>query len=89
LEVQENFDSTGKFKEKTKHEARRKKGEEDSTSNQERESREHRHEEMNKLIKNLSNKLVKLESEVKNSPPRSNQMIPNQGFNPQYRRPPL
>ena len=62
LEVEENFSSTGKFKGKTEHEARRKKGEEASTSNQVRELHEHRIEEMNKLIKNLSNKLVKLES---------------------------
>ena len=43
---------------------------------------------MNKLIKNLSNKLVKLESEAKNFPPHPNQMIPNWGFNPQYHIPP-
>ena len=38
LEVEANFASTGNFKGKTEHEARRKKGEEASTSNQERES---------------------------------------------------
>ena len=65
-----------------KHEARRRGREEASTSNQERESQEYRNEYMNKMIKNLSNKLAKLELEAKNSPPCPNQMIPNRGFNP-------
>ena len=77
MEVEANFASTGKFQGKTEHEARRKNREEASTSNQERESQEYRIEEMNKLINNLSNKLVKLELEAKNSPPHPNQMIPN------------
>lgn len=89
LHIEAKFASTGKFKGKTEHEARRKKGEESSILNKERELQEHIIEEMNKLIKNLSNKLVKLESEAKKSPPCSNQMIPNWGFNPQYWRPPL
>ena len=46
-------------------------------------------EEMNNMIKNLSNKLVKLELEAKNSPPHSKKMIPNCGFNTQYQKPPL
>ena len=89
MEVEAKFASTGKFKGKTEHEAKRKNPKEASTSNQKRESQEYRLEEMNKLIKKLSNKLVKLESEAQNPPPRSNQMIPNWGFNPQYWRPPL
>ena len=89
MEVEESFASTGKLKGKIEHEARRRGREEASTSNQERESHEYTIEEMNKLIKNLSNKLVTLELEAKNSPPHPNQMIPNRGFNPQYRKPPL
>ena len=89
LEVEANFASTDKFKGKTKHEARRKSREEASTSNQDRGSREYRIEEMNKIIKNLSNKLINLELEAKNSPPLPNQMIPNRGFNPQYQKAPL
>ena len=42
---------------------------------------------MNNLIKNISNKFIKLELKAKNSPRRPNQMIPNWGFNPQYRKP--
>ena len=61
MEVEANFASTGKFKGKIEHEARRKNREEASTSNQDRESQEYRIEEMNKLIKNLSNKLIELE----------------------------
>ena len=38
LEVEANFASTGKFKGKTEHEARRRGREEASTSNHERES---------------------------------------------------
>ena len=89
LPVEEKFSSTGKFKGKTEHESKRKNREEASTSNQERESQEYRIEEMNKLIKNLSTKMIKLELEAKNSPPCPNQMIPNRGFNPQYRKPPM
>ena len=89
MEVETNFASTSKFKEKIEDDAIRRCREEASTSNQERESHEYRIEEMNKLIKNLSNKLVKLELEAKNSSPHPNQMIPNCGFNPQYRKPPL
>ena len=48
------------------------RGMEASTSNQERESQEDRLEEMNKLIKNLSNKLVKIELEAKKFPPCPN-----------------
>lgn len=89
LEVEEIFSSTSKFKGKIEHESRRKSREEASTSNKERESQEYKIEEMNKLIKNLSNKLVKLELEANNSPPPPNQMIPNRRFNPQYRKPTL
>ena len=48
FEVESKFSYTDKFKGKTKHEARRNKGEEASISNQ-----EHRIEEMNELIRNL------------------------------------
>lgn len=43
---------------------------------------------MNKMIRNLSNKLIKLELENKNLSRRS-QPSPNRNFNPEYRRPPL
>ena len=43
---------------------------------------------MSKMIKNLSNKLVK-ELETKNAAPKNFQNAPNRGYNPQYRRPPL
>ena len=41
------------------------------------------------MIKNLSNKLVKLELETKNSASKNFQNAPNRGYNPQYRNPPL
>ena len=41
------------------------------------------------MIKNLSNKLVKLELETKNSAPRNFQNAQNRGYNPQYIKPPL
>ena len=44
---------------------------------------------MNKMIKNLSSKLTKLEMETKNSPSKNFQNDPNRGYNPQNRKPPL
>ena len=44
---------------------------------------------MNKMIKNISSKLVKLELEAKNSSSKNFQNAPNRGYNPQYRKPPL
>lgn len=89
LEVEANFTSTGKSKGRTKNETRSRGKEEASSSNQEWEASKYKIEKMNKMIKNLSNKLVKLELEAKNSSPRPNMMAPNRGFNPQYQKPSL
>ena len=83
LEVEANFSSMGKSKGKLDHDFRRKGKEEASTSNQEREVADYKIEEMNKMIKNLSSKLVKLELEAKNSSSRPPQGVPNRGYNPQ------
>ena len=87
LELEANFASTGKLKGKVEQDTRRRGKEEVSTSNQDKDS--DRIEEMNKMIKNISNKLVKLELETKNSASKNFQNTPNKGYNPQYRRPPL
>ena len=89
LEVEANFSSTGKSMGRIDHDFRRRGKEEVSSSNQEREETDYKIEEMNKVIKNISNKLVKMELETKNSVARPNQMARNRGFNPQYRKPPL
>ena len=89
LEIEANFVSTGKSKGKPEHDVRRRGKEEVSTSGQDRDSANDKIEEMNRMIKNLSNKLVKLEMEAKNSPQKNFQNAPNRGFNPQYRKPPL
>ena len=44
---------------------------------------------MNKMIKNISSKLVKLELEAKNSSSKAFQNALNRGYNQQYRKPPL
>lgn len=44
---------------------------------------------MSKMIKNISNKLGKLELETKNSASKNFYNVPNRGYNPQYKRPPL
>ena len=87
LELEENFSFTGKLKVKAEQDTRRRGKEEVSTSNQDKDSK--MIEEMSKMIKNLSNKLVKLELETKNSASKNFQNAPNRGYNPQYRRPPL
>ena len=68
LELEENFSSTGKSKGKPEQDTRRRGKEEVSTSSQDRDSANDRIEEMNKMIKNLSSKMVKIEMEAKNSP---------------------
>ena len=89
LELEENFASTGKSKGKSEQDTRRRGKEEVSTSNQDRDSANDRIEEMRKMIKNLSGKLVKLELEAKNSASKNFQNSPNRVYNPQYRKPPL
>ena len=84
LELEENFSSTGKLKGKAEQDTRRRGKEEVSTSNQDKDS--DKIEEMSKMIKNLSNKLVKLELETKNSAPKNFQNVPNRGYSPQYRK---
>jgi len=71
LEVEANFTSNGKWRGRTDHGDRRRGKEEASSINQGKETQEQKLEEMNKLIRNLSNKLVKLELENKN-PSRQN-----------------
>lgn len=81
MEVEANFTSTGKSRSKIDP-GERKKGKEEATSSSHgRESQEQKLEEMDKLIKNLSNTLVKLELENKNLP-RQNSQAPNRGFKP-------
>ena len=89
LELEANFASTGKSKGKSEQDTRRRGKEEVSTSSQDRDSTNDRIEEMNKMIKNISNNLVKLKMEAKNSPSKNFQNAPNRGYNPQYRKPPL
>ena len=89
LEVEANFTSMGKSKGMSDHDARRRGKEEASTSSQDREVADYKIEEMRKMIKKLSSKLVKLELEAKNSSSKPFQTAPNRGFNPQYRKPPL
>ena len=72
---------------KVEQDTRRRGKEEVSTSNQDKDI--DKIEEMRKMIKNLSNKLVKLELETKNSASKNFQNAPNRGYNPQYRKPPL
>lgn len=60
LEVEEKFSSTGKSKGMLDHDFRQRGKEEASSSNQDREVSDYNIEEMNKMIKNLSSKLVKL-----------------------------
>lgn len=67
LEVKENFASTCKWKGKGEHGRRRGK-EEANSSDQIRDAQEQKLDEMNKLIRNLSNKLVKLDLENKDPP---------------------
>ena len=89
LELEAKFSSTGKSKGRSEQDMRRRGKEEVSTSSQGRDLAKDRIEEMNKMIKNLSRKLVKLEMEAKNSSSKNFQNAPNRGFNPQYRKPPL
>ena len=89
LELEENFASTGKSKGKSEQEARRRGKEEVSTSSQDIDSPNDRIEEMRKMIKNLSGKLVKLELEAKKSASKNFHNAQNRGNNPQYRKPPL
>ena len=65
LEVEENFPSRGEFKGKIKNSERKKGKEEASFSGQVKEMQDKKWNEMNNLIKNLSDKLVKLELEKK------------------------
>ena len=67
LEVETNFASTGNSRGKVDHDSRCRGKEEVSTSSQDSEAVDHKIEEMSKMIKNLSSKLVKLELETKNS----------------------
>ena len=89
LELEENFASTGKSKGKLDQDSRGKGKEEVSTSSQDKDSTTNGMEEMNKMIYNLANKVVKLELEAKNSTSKNFQNAPNRGYNPQYRKPPL
>lgn len=54
----------------------------------EKSSQDQRLEDMTKVIKNLSNKLVKMELENKNSQ-RQVKQNQNRGLNPQFRKQPL
>jgi len=68
LEIEANFASTGKLKGKVDHSDRTKgtKGKEEvNFSSQVKDIQDQKLDEMNKLIRNLSNKLVKLELEKK------------------------
>lgn len=67
LEVEANFTSTGKWKSKAKHGDRRRGKEETSSSSHARETQEQNLDEMNKLIRNMSKKLVNLKLERKKS----------------------
>ena len=58
--MEENFASVGKLKGKGEHSDRRRGKEEANSSGQARDAHEHKMDAMNQLIRNLSNKLVKL-----------------------------
>lgn len=68
LEVEANFTSTGKWKGKVEYGDRRRGNEEANSSVHVKETQEHKLEKMNKLIRNLSNELVKMELENKKPP---------------------
>ena len=89
LEVEDKFSSTCKSKGRADHDARWRGKEEASTSGQDREVADNKIEDMNKMIKNLSRKMVNLELEANKSSSKPFQTSPNRGYNHQYRKPPL
>lgn len=86
LEVEANFISTGKWKGTVEYGDKRRGKEEASSPGHVKETKEHKLQEMNNLIRNLSKKLVKLKLDNKNP---SRQIHPNpkkKKINPHYRR---
>ena len=88
LEVEANFTSAGKSRGKNEPHEKKRGKEEAPSSGQGKELPELKWEEMDKLIKSLSHKVVNLELENE-SLPKQNAQGNNRGYNPQYRRPPL
>lgn len=81
LEVEANFTSIGKSRGNNEPTMKKKGKEETSSSGQYKELRDLKWEEMDKLIRSLSHKVVKLELENK-SLPKQNAQGKNQGYNP-------
>lgn len=88
LEVEANFTSAGNSRGKDEPTEKERGKKETSSSSKAKEYLDLKWEEMDKLIKSLSHKVVKLELENK-SLPKSNAQGNNRGYNPQYIRPPL
>lgn len=88
LEVEENFTSTGKSRAKQEPTENKRGKEKASSSGGDRESPNLKWDELDKLIRSLSHKVGKIELKNKNLF-KQNAQINNQGYNPQYRRPPL
>ncbi len=83
LEVEANFTSVRKSRGKNEPTEKKKGKEETSSASQAKELLDIKWEEMNKLIKILSHKVVKLKLDNK-SLPKQNAQGNNQGYNPQY-----
>lgn len=82
LEIEENMSATEKNKLKSRQTKKKNGKEETGPSNQQKDSHDQKLDEMIKVIRNLSNKLLKMELENKN-PPRQIQQGQNRNFNPQ------
>lgn len=86
LEIEANLYVAGKIKQKYETMDKNKENEEVGSSNQPKDSHEQKLDEMTKVIRNLANKLVKMELDNKN-PPKKIQQGQNRKFNPQFRIP--
>ncbi len=84
--MEENFTLVGKSRGKNEPSEKKKGKEETSSSSQEKELLDLKWEEMDKVIKILSHKVVKLELDNKSILKRNTQGN-NRGYNPKYRRP--